>query len=354
MIEPSSLSPEEASKLMNSLLKKEGSWVDWGKSCQILQKAGYPSQDIFEETGFQSSQQNLIIVASQVYESLVKNKASEETLSYYRGPKSDILYELRILNDEQRLAAAELAQAKVLEVEDAHDIAKCYQEFLRLAQIPTGFSRVPGDAVAYQCWKRAKQKKDLQDRSRLIARGLKFAHSAAARGLLEQLLVDFTVTPTKTAPFLPTHRLDAEEQMARIVPVVGTLPLTRDNLDNVPSLKATESFKIVQTSSLGYLASLPGWPVVIKAGDPVAFLATSEQLPRSISSKLETVLVVVDRSVKEWEENSYFLVERDGQLELMWFEHSPTTELLGKLIIILRPQSILDEDNITEPWQMDD
>ena len=82
------LSEEQAEELMRSLLHKEGTWVDWGKTCQQLQKAGYNSQTIFEKTGFQASQQNLIIVAAQVYDSLLDGQVSEDLLSYYRGPVS--------------------------------------------------------------------------------------------------------------------------------------------------------------------------------------------------------------------------------------------------------------------------
>ncbi len=47
--------------------------------------------------------------------------------------------------------------------------------------------------VAYYFAKLARQQKDIQERSRLIAKGLKFVKSAAARSELEQLLTDFTV-----------------------------------------------------------------------------------------------------------------------------------------------------------------
>lgn len=166
--------------------------------------------------------------------------------------------------------------------------------------------------------------------------------------------MDFRVVHSKSAPLLPVYRLEDEEQISRIVPVVGSLPLNRTTIENTPSLTATEPFKIVETSVLGCLVSLPGWPVVLKAVNPVTFLATSEQLPRSISSKSETVLVMVDRGIREWEESSYFLADRDGQLEILWFEESPDLDLLGKILIILRPSNILDEDNLTQPWQMDD
>ena len=52
-----------AEELLRSLRQKEGTWVEWGKACQQLQKAGYNPQRIFEETGFEPIQQNQIIVA---------------------------------------------------------------------------------------------------------------------------------------------------------------------------------------------------------------------------------------------------------------------------------------------------
>ena len=76
------MSEAEAQELMRSLLHKEGSWVEWGQGCQRLQKAGYSSQRIFEDTGFQNSQQNLVIVASQVFNNLVKAGVDSEVLDY--------------------------------------------------------------------------------------------------------------------------------------------------------------------------------------------------------------------------------------------------------------------------------
>ena len=166
------LSIEEAQELMRSLLHKEGSWVDWGKVCQQLQKAGYSAQKIFEETGFQASQQNLVIVAAQVYNSIAQADLAEEVLQYFKGPRSDVLHEFRILNQEQRAAAAQLAYDKKLDIDGAHQVARAVKDFSRLSQLPAGFANHPGDAVAYLCWKNARQRKDLQERSRLIAQGL--------------------------------------------------------------------------------------------------------------------------------------------------------------------------------------
>ena len=89
----SQLSETEKEELITSLLKKQGCWVDWGKIAQKLQKGGMTPEKIFEATGLQRSHQNLVIVASQVYDSLVQQNAEQTLLNYYQGPRSDVLYE---------------------------------------------------------------------------------------------------------------------------------------------------------------------------------------------------------------------------------------------------------------------
>ncbi|MFN7907237.1 MAG: RuBisCO accumulation factor 1, partial [Microcystis sp.] len=86
----------------------------------------------------------------------------------------------------------------------------------------------------------------------------------------------------------------------------------------------------------------------------VAILWPSDQLPRSIATRSEEVLLVIDRVLAEWDVNNYYLVERDNSVFLQWFDSSPDVTILGELVLILRAKNILDEKNITEPWQMDD
>ncbi|MGK7952776.1 MAG: RuBisCO accumulation factor 1 [Xenococcaceae cyanobacterium] len=348
------LSKEEAQELMRSLLHKEGSWVDWGKACQKLQKSGYNTSEIFEATGFQASQQNLVIVAAQVYSSITEANLPEEVLAYFRGPRSDVLHEFRILNQEQRAAAAQLAYDKKLDIDGAHQVARAVKDFSRLSQLPAGFTRHPGDAVAYLCWKNARQKKDLQERSRLIAQGLKFAHSQTARESIEKLLSDFTVTVAHTAPLLPIYRLESENELPYIIPLAGAFPLSRQTLETVTQVTREEPFGNIKVTSGGLFVPVPGWQAILKASDPVGIFWSSDRLPTSISGKVEQVLVIIDRAVQTWDVNSYFLVEAEDKLELQWFEEAPDLAIIGQLVLIMRPKRILDENNILEPWQMDD
>jgi hypothetical protein len=347
------LSESQIQELMRSLLHKEGNWVDWGHKCQHLQKAGVKPQIIFEESGFQISQQTLVIVASQVYDNLVTQEVSEEVLAYYQGPRSDILYEFRILNQKQRAIAAQLACEKKIDLDEAHELAKSYQEFSRLSQLPNDFSHHPGDAMAYRFWKLARQKRDLGDRARLIAKGLKFVHSPEARTKIEELLSDLSVVSSKSAPLIPVYRLEKEEDLGRIVPIIGTFPLHRQALENIPHLSLEEPFRNVQVTGAANLVMLPGWQVILKAQQPVAIFAHSDDLPK-LTGQSETVLLVVDLEIKEWNDKSYFLVEDQDKLTIHWFEKEPLTNIFGQLLLVLRPKKILDENNLLEPWQMDD
>jgi len=347
------ISEAEAQELMRSLLHKEGSWLEWGKNCQKLQNAGYTPQQIFEDTGFQASHQTLIIVAGQVFDNVAQANVDQAVLSYFKGPRSDVLYEFRVLNQKQRAAASLVAYDKKLDVDGAHLVAKAIQDVSRISQLPAAFTNHAGDWVAYQCWKRAKSKKDLQERSRLIAQGLKFAHSQSARSAIEQLLSDFSVVKSASAPLLPLYRLELEEELPRIVPLAGSYPLNNQEIEGVSKVEIQQSFSKITTSG-GTFIPVPGWQAVIKASDPVGYLCPSDRLPQSLSGKVEEVLIIVDRANREWDVNTYFVVEIDGKVELQWFETIPDSPIIGQLVLILRPKKILDENNLTEPWQMDD
>ena len=347
------ISEAEAQELMRSLLHKEGSWVEWGQTCQKLQQAGYSTQRIFEDTGFQNSQQNLVIVAAQVFNNLVQANVEPEILSYFQGPRTDVLYELRVLNQKQRVEASKLAYEKRIDVDGAHLVAKAIKDVSRMSQLPQAFTNHPGDWVAYISWKRAKSQKDLQQRSRLIAQGLKFAYSNSAREAIEQLLSDFSVVKSATEPLLPLYRLEIEEQLPRIIPLAGSYPITKQEIAVVEQVEIQQPFGHIKANS-GTYVPIPGWQVVLKAEDPVGYLCPSDLLPKFLGGKVEEVLVILDRANTDWDVNSYVVVEIAGRLELRWFETEPEEPIIGQLVLILRPKKILDEGNITQPWQMDD
>lgn len=348
------LDDELAQATLQQLRRKEGSWVDWGKGCQQLQKAGYSPQHIFTETGIEPAYQNLTIVAAQVFESLVAEGATAALLDYCRGPRSDVLYEFRVLNHSQRLAAAALAMDKRLDADEARQVAQAIKEFQKAGAAPAEFTNHPGDAMAYQVWRWARAKKDLQARSRLIAQGLKFAHSDGARRQIESLLSDFSVTPLERPPLLPLYRLEQEDELPRLIPVVGTFPLTVSQVDAIAPITEIEPFRIATVTTQTQYVPIPGWQAVLKAEDPIAILCRNSDLPNPPDGPLEQVVVVVDRASQDWHNQAYWLTAQENQVELNWFSAAPAVDILGQVVLILRPKRILDENNLLEPWQMDD
>lgn len=345
---------DTAQELLVKLRQKQGNWVEWGNAIAQLQKSGYNPQEIFEETGFEPIQQNQVIVGSQVYSCLEKFGASVETRAYYGQRASDILYELRLLTQEDRAAAADLIFSHKLDVDEARDVAKAIKDFSRFSTPPQGFSKHPGDAVAYQAWKSARQNSDLQERSRLIAKGLRFVNSSTARKQIEQLLTDFTLVPQRPAPLLPFFRLESDEELPRLVAVVGELPLTPQDIKIVPIITEVEPFKMVKFAGEQAWVSLPGWQILRSAEDPVIIIASSDIFPSSTQTKIEPVLVVIDRAQRDWDASSYFAFDNSGEVDFQWFEIAPENTLLGKIIIILRPKKVLDEEFTKDAWQIDE
>jgi hypothetical protein len=345
---------ENIEDLLRSLRRKEGSWVEWGQACAKLQKAGYTPQAIFEQTGFEPIQQNQIIVAAQVYETMLKGGVSEEVRSHYWRSGSDSLYELRILTQAERAATAEYLRARNIDSEGAREVAKAVKDFSRWSTLPEGFTNHPGDAVAYQYWRYAKQQNELPERSRLIARGLMFAHSHTARQQIEKLLTDFGKIPQISAPILPFYRLEAEEELPRLIPVAGQLPLTTADLQKTSPAEPKGAFQVVQLQGQGNWVALPGWQVILKAQDPVAIFCNSSQLPTQLAGKPEDLLIVIDRSEQEWDVNHYFLVDQAGQVQLQWFPEAPNIRILGCLMLVLRAKRIVDEGMTKDVWQIDE
>ena len=340
--------------LLQLLRRKESNWIEWGRSCQQLQKAGYNSQTIFEETGFEPIQQNQVIVASQVYETLVAAGISEEVRSRFERTGSDTLYELRILTQPQRAAASELIVAKNLDSEGAREVAKALKEFFRRTSLPEGFTNHAGDAVAYQYWKLAKQQSDLPERARLIARGLMFVYSPEARQQIEQLLTEGFSTKSRPAPRLPFYRIELSEQIPRLVPILGELPLSTDVFNQIPAIQPNGAFELIEISQKQTVITIPGWQVVLKAKDPVGILCNTHQIYDKSTEKPEDVLVIIDRAGREWDEDSYFVIDKSGELGIEWFPDNPSISLLGRLILVLRPKKIIDEALSRDLWQIDE
>ena len=343
------------SELLASLRRREGTWVDWGLAFQQLQKEGESALAIFEETGFTPSQQNQFIVAAQVFVSL-----TDEVAQHFRLEGSDVLYELRLLPQEWRSPTAEFVHQQRMDATAVREVVKAVKYFASLPSPPEGFTNHLGDAIAYQCWRSAREASDTQSKTRLIARGLQYAHSQGARTAIERLLGDLMAVPAPRVPRLPTYRYESEESLPRLFPVAGRLPCALAVLQAVPESKEVPPFGMREGS--GAWVAMPGYQVVQECGDGVVFLADTrtlsavvgQEIPSHALDKPEELLVLIDRQRVEWDQDHYFVVEEEHMLKIKWFAQMPSQPIYGTLLLILRQKKILDESVVQELWQLDE
>ncbi|MEN9231543.1 MAG: RuBisCO accumulation factor 1 [Thermostichus sp. DG02_5_bins_236] len=345
--------------LLMQLRRKEGSWLDWAQACQTLQRQKLTPQAIFEATGFEPVHQNQIVVASQVYAGMAKAGASQTVLEYFGRKGSDILYELRILSPKDRVQVAELILSRNLNADDAHEIARAVKNYAQLREPPEGFGNHPGDAVAYQAWKIAQQTSDLQERTRTIGRAFQYVHSDGARQQIERLLSTVSASPQrKILPKLSVFRL--EEDLPRLLPVVGSLPLSTAEWEHLITLEPEGPYRLIHSQGQQTWVALPAWSVIQSASEPVAIQIENRLLGTLLNQQIpageaqDPVLVVVDRAVRQWQSEGFFLVDQAGSLGVEWQEGSGSVPLLGRVLMAVRPPRILDEVVAQDPWQLDE
>ena len=63
---------------------------------------------------------------------------------------------------------------------------------------------------------------------------------------------------------------------------------------------------------------------------------------------------IIDRAQRQWNSDSYFVVEERGQLATQWFSENTNVKLLGQIILIMRPQKVSEELENDDLWHIDE
>jgi hypothetical protein len=181
---------------------------------------------------------------------------------------------------------------------------------------------------------------------------------------VEQLLSTIATSsrPQRSVlPKLSVFRL--EEDLPRLLPVAGSLPLETAAWEGIPSSQPQGPFGWVNSPAEQTWMALPAWPVIQKAGDPVILqvenrlLGSLLGLPVPAGEEQDPVLLVVDRAARVWEGAQmagFFLVDRAGSLAVEWIEDSPSSPLLGQVLMAVRPPRVFDEVLAQDPWQLEE
>ncbi|KAG8380688.1 hypothetical protein BUALT_Bualt06G0042000 [Buddleja alternifolia] len=369
---------------LDILTNRMGPWFEYAPLISSLTQEGFTSSTLEEITGIASIEQNRLVVASQVRDSLVECCTDDETVSYFDSPGSpEILYEIRILNTPQRSAAARFIIDNGFDGKRAEELARSMKDFPRRSG-DRGWESFdgnsPGDCLAFMYFRQALEHKSAffpELSKAALERALEVAETERAK---QRVVKDLERSDEEgeggveidELVRVPVVRLAIGEVAESSVVVV--LPVCRAEgreieLEAAPWECGMEgNFGIVQAEK-GWKqwVVLPGWSPVVplkRGGVVVAFPQARGVLPWKGKRRDadEEVLVVADRGRKEVEyDDGFYLVvsggngsgeeglkvERGAKLKEMGVEKS-----LGTVVLVVRPpREEMDDQLGDDAWE---
>ncbi|BAF26626.1 rubisco accumulation factor 1, chloroplastic [Oryza sativa Japonica Group] len=359
-----------------------GLWHEYAPLISALSREGFTPSSIEEATGISGVEQNSVVVATQVRDSLVADEGGfpAELLRYfdsYGGP--ELLYELRFLNARQRADAARHAIDRRLEPRGVRELARSMKDFPQRRGDDgwEAFTRDnPGDCLAFARFRQSREAIDAEDSVAELERALEVVDTEPARARVEAELdrarrkaageeVDdedgaANAAAAASRPAVPVVRLMYGE-VAEATTVL-LLPVVREGdggeaLAHAPRRTRTDADLGMVEVDKGWTrwAVVPGWgPVAEVAGEAVVIeLADGRTLPWR-SAEAERVLVVANRGRREVVEDGIYVVEREGRLVVekgRKLAAEGVGEAAAEVLVVVRPPR--DEDDMISDDEWD-
>ncbi|KAM7269634.1 hypothetical protein ACFE04_025131 [Oxalis oulophora] len=378
---PSPVPPQytslDAQGKLDVLSNRLGLWYEYAPLIPALSQEGFTPPSIEESTGISGVEQNKLVVAAQVRDSLIQSNTGNDIVREFDTGGSELLYEIRLLSVSQRAEAARFIVENKLDAKGAQDLARAMKDFPRRQSDKawTSFSYAfPGDCLSFMYYRQSKEHKNPSDqRTAALQQALDVAQSENAKNLIlseiqgdkdgndiEEELEDFRV---------PVVRMKYGE-VAEASSVV-LLPVCKAQESEVEIFDAPwecgtqgEFGVVVAEKSWKSWMVLPSWdPVVdLRNGGVVVSFRDARVLPWKVNRlyKEEPILVVADRRRKEVAaDNGFYLVavsddaggnglkvERGSTLK-----DSEMTESLGTVVLVIRPPKDTDDNLTEEDWE---
>ncbi|KAI3721685.1 hypothetical protein L2E82_32702 [Cichorium intybus] len=361
---------------LDVLSNRLGLWYEYAPLIPPLIREGFAPSTLEEVTGISGVEQNRLVVAAQVRESLVQSGVDEETLEFFDKGGAELLYEIRLLSVNQRAAAARYLLENKFEPDDAQELARAIKDFPR-RRGDRGWDyfdyNLPADCLAFMYYRQALENRDTESKTSVLEKALSVAVSEQAKAWI-----------TKE---LDGNDGDGEGQGRGGGLVDGVkVPVVRLNLGEIaeatvvavlPVCEAEERDKGVQEApwecgckgDFGIVEAekewrrwvvLPAWePVVgVKRGGVVVAFSDAGALPWRVNRwyKEEAILVVADRGRKEVAaDDGFYLVLIEDQLKVergATLKEKGIVESLGTVVIVVRPPREDNENELAEEdWE---
>ncbi|KAJ1295405.1 hypothetical protein BS78_01G221200 [Paspalum vaginatum] len=373
---PASFRNLDLTQRLEVLRDRMGLWHEYAPLISALARDGFTPSSIEEATGIPGVEQNCLVVASQVRDSLLDAKAAfpPHLLPYFDshgGP--DLLYELRFLNARQRADAAKHAIAHKLEPKGVRELARAMKEFPRrcLEDGWAAFDRdSPADCFAFARLRQSREAIDVGDCIAELERALQVVESDAARARVELEMgrarkraageeVEEGDGDTAARPGVTVVRLQYGEVAE--ASTVLLLPVVRETdgvaaMESAPRRTKTDvDLGLVEVDKAwARWAVVPGWGPVAQAADDavVIELADGRRLPWRTAEE-EPVLVIASRSQKEVVEQGMYVLEKEGRLVVergRKLAEEGIAAAAAQVLIVVRPPRDEDDGISDEEW----
>lgn len=382
---PSEFRSLDTASRLEILSNRLGPWFHYAPIIPSLFQEGFTPPSIEECTGISGVEQNRLVVAAQVRDSLVQSRADSETIAFFDSGGAELLYEIRLLSAAQRASAARYVVANRLDAKGAQELARAMKDFPRRRgdKARESFSHaLPGDCVSFMRYRQSQEHPNPSpQRTAALESALSAAESETAKArIVAELQGDSDGkagdegSETGTAIRVPVVRLKygevAEAKSVVVLPLCRAEEEREIGLEEAPWECRTEG-------EFGVIVAEKGWRrwVVLPGWEPVAGLASgggggvavsfvdARVLPWKANRwyKEEKIVVVANRGRKEVEDDDGFYlvgekgvtghgglkVERGSALKRMGVKES-----LGTVMLVVRPPREETEDQLSdEDWE---
>lgn len=330
---PSKFRSLDTNARLDILSNRLGLWFEYAPLISALYQDGFISTTLEEITGIASVEQNRLIVAAQVRDSLVQ-LTDEDTVNYFDSPSSpEILYEIRILNTPQRALAARFIIANGFDSKRAEELARSMKDYPRRYGERGWESfdgNLPGDCLAFMYYRQAQEHKTASSpelSKAMLERGMEVAETERAKQSVLQDLEGKDAEDEEESLGIddlvrvPVVRMSIGEVAESTTVAVFPVCMARaDEVEEAPwECGMGGEFGVVQAEKgWSRWVVLPGWGPVTglsRGGVAVGFPKARGALPWRMKRKdaEEEILVVVDRGQKEVQsDDGFYLVVGSG------------------------------------------
>ncbi|KAK6911344.1 Rubisco accumulation factor 1, alpha helical domain [Dillenia turbinata] len=377
---PSQIISVPSSDRIVTLANRLGLWFDYAPLITSLIQDGFTSSSIEESTGISAVEQNRLIVATQVRNSILQSsQITPEVLSFFDVGGAELLYELRLLSATQRAAAARYVVEKKFDGKGAREVARAIKDFPRRKE-DLGWEhfdcKMPGDCLAFSYFRLSREHMNPSpERSAALDRAMEVTETERARerilkeleGKEDGIGKEEDVTDAYRVPVVRMQVGEVAEATKVVVLPVCRAEDVEDGIVNAPWECRVEGDFGVVAAEKGWKrwVVFPGWGPVVRLGNGgvVVSFADARALPWRVNRwyKEEAILVVVNRGEKavEAEDGLYLVnvtrddgggglkVERGSKLKANGVEES-----LGMVVLVVRPPKEETDDQLTaEDWE---